>query len=99
MDCTLQDTPLLAAFMDVQAAYSCGIKETANLCLRGLRVETQIVAGHETATTAASTGVMANLHGGILRQGAGITQVRCLLRACHSSRVWGERGYVLWLHS
>jgi hypothetical protein len=68
-----EDTPLLAAYMDVQAAYGCGRndKETASLCVKGLRAETQIVAGQQ----AASTDMVANLHGGIVRRGAGITQV------------------------
>lgn len=67
--------------MDIQAAYgsSAGSKETASLCLKGLRAETQIVAGTETANSR----LMTNLHGGIKRQGAGITQVR----AAHSSRL------------
>ncbi len=69
--------PLLAAYMDVQAAYGFAPgdggedKETASLCIKGLRAETQIVASQDTA----ASDLMANLHGGIVRQGAGITQV------------------------
>ena len=64
---------MLAAYMDLQAAYmsSAGDKETASLCVKGLRAETQIVAGQERDVTSE----MASLHGGVVRRGAGITQV------------------------
>jgi hypothetical protein len=87
----LQDTPLLAAFMDLQATYGCGNKETANLCFRGLRMETQIAACQETAAFRD----MANLHGGILRQGAGITQVQ---PSSHCSTQTQGCGNVVELH-
>lgn len=67
------EVPLLAVFADVQATYGCGAgkKETASLCLKGLRMESQIASNEERSTS----DVVAHLHGGILRHGAGITQV------------------------
>jgi hypothetical protein len=69
----LQETPLIAVYTDIQAAYGCGggKKETASLCLKGLRVESQICSN----VSASDTDVVAHLHGGVLRRGAGITQV------------------------
>jgi hypothetical protein len=68
-----EDMPLLAAYMDVQAAYGSGAgdKEVASLAIKGLRAETQIVASQNGDSSSA----MADLHGGIVRRGAGITQV------------------------
>ena len=65
--------PLLAAYMDVQAAYGAGAgeKETASFAVKGLRAETQIVAGKGAAADAMLQGPP-----GIVRKGAGITQVR-----------------------
>jgi len=65
--------PLLAVYADIQATYGCGAgkKETASLCLKGLRMESQITSSEQSS----AADVVAHLHGGILRRGAGITQV------------------------
>lgn len=66
--------PLLAVYADVQAAYGCGAgkKETASLCLKGMRMESQVVQRDQNATDE----IVSQLHGGIHRRGAGITQVQ-----------------------
>ena len=74
--------PLLAAYMDVQAAYGSGVsgKETASFAVKGLRAETQIVAGSKGAAADAAMQVQ----GGVVRRGAGITQVRSSI----NSAIW-----------
>eukprot|EP00892_Ulva_mutabilis_P007576 jgi/Ulvmu1/5190/UM021_0207.1 len=69
---TEQEVPLLAVYTDIQATYGCGAgkKETASLCLKGLRMESQITSSEQGSVT----DVVSHLHGGILRHGAGITQ-------------------------
>jgi hypothetical protein len=71
---SLQDVPLLAVYADVQATYGCGAgkKETASVCLKGMRMESQVVQRDQNATDE----MVSQLHGGIHRRGAGITQVQ-----------------------
>ena len=76
--------PLLAVYADVQAAYGCGAgkKETASLCLKGMRMESQVVQRDQNATDE----MVSQLHGGIHRRGAGITQVWCCALSAVCSR-------------
>lgn len=85
----MQEVPLLAVYADAQAAYGCGAgkKETASLCLKGMRMESQVVQRDQNATDE----MVSQLHGGIHRRGAGITQVQrwalavMCPRSCHSA--------------
>lgn len=73
----MQDVPLLAVYTDVQVTYGYGVskKETASICLKGMRMESQVVQRDQNATDE----MVSQLHGGIHRRGAGITQVRYTL--------------------
>lgn len=69
---TAEDTAqMLAAYMDVQSTYGSRLgKDNASLCVKGLRVESQIVNPVEHEFSA-----LATAHGNVQRKGAGLVQV------------------------